>query len=223
VKIASIAITHRCNERCFYCEQPRDGREMSLARFEEVLTLAQAEGCTALALGGGEPTLHSHLEELLRLGREKGFLLTLTTNARDPDMVRGLLKKGLLDGCGVSVGKGRWQELAALPQTTANILLLHGRLQQALADVLAAWQAGFHRLLLLAYKGRNKELVPSEEELAGLFALVGAWAEGKEVVVGADLYTYRRLGLRNSCGNSFLRFDLDGRQHKCCFAACEFY
>lgn len=223
MKIASIAITHRCNERCFYCEQPRDGQEMSLAKFKEVLSLAQAEGCTALALGGGEPTLHSQLEKLLGLGCKRGFLLTLTTNARDPDMVRRLLEERLLDGCGVSVGKGRWQELAALPQTTANVLLLHGGLKRALAEVITAWHAGFGRLLLLAYKGQRRELTPSREELAGLFALVEAWGRRRGVEVGADLYTYRRLGLRHSCGDSFLRFDLDGRKHKCCFPACEFY
>jgi hypothetical protein len=229
VKIASIEVTRRCNENCFYCERPRGSRDMSLEIFEGILRRARAFGCTALALGGGEPTLHPHLRELLLLARKAkgraplGLHLTLTTNSRAPEAVTALLEEGLLDGCGVSAGKGRWQLLAALPQATVNIILLHDRKKQALRHVIEALRAGARSLLMLSYKGKRRKLSPSTEELASFFALVKALGTLKGIEVGADLYMLRRLGLRKECGDDFIRFDIEGQRYKCCFPECEFY
>lgn len=50
-----------------------------------------------VCITGGEPTLQKDLEEFIRKVREKGYLIKLDTNGYAPDVLQGLLEKGLLD------------------------------------------------------------------------------------------------------------------------------
>jgi hypothetical protein len=82
LRLASIEITQRCNRQCDYCEQIKSEREMSVAQFDALLDTLSSEGVEAIALGGGEPTLHSALPDLLDRARRRGLRAGLTTNAR---------------------------------------------------------------------------------------------------------------------------------------------
>ncbi len=106
LRLASIEITRRCNLHCDYCEQTQADREMSVAQFDELLDALTTEGVEAIALGGGEPTLHSASPNLLNIARQRGLRVGLTTNARAPHLVLSLANAGLLDSFGVSAAKG---------------------------------------------------------------------------------------------------------------------
>jgi len=222
LRLASVEITQRCNNQCCYCEQAQAERDMPVERFAALLDELAAMGIQAVALGGGEPTLHPELAALLEIVHRRGLQVGLTTNARDPVQVLTLLEGGLLDSLGVSAGKGNWLNLVAHPRATVNLLLLHGRQVELVRQAVEAIQQGAHCLLLLGYKGHRPELGPSTRELSDTFSLLILLGRQAGVAVAADDYTRRRLGLAHSCGEGFVRINLDGNSDQCCFPHCEY-
>lgn len=222
LRLASIEVTRRCDRRCAYCEQPKEERDLPLARCAELLDELAAEGFQAVALGGGEPTLYPHLLPLLQEVRGRGLRAGLTTNARDPAQVTALADAGLLERFGVSAGKGDWQALAAHPRAIVNLLLLRGGLPEVLDWAVEALRRHAPCLLLLGYKGDRPELAPTVAELSDAFGLLTGLGHRAGSTVAADDYTRRRLGLSDTCGQGFLRVNLDGTRDVCCFPACEF-
>lgn len=222
LQLASVEITQRCNRRCLYCDQPKSDRDMSLTQFVELLDMLAGEGVEAVALGGGEPTLHPDLPALLEAAHERSLRAGLTTNARDPGLVRASADAGLLWSFGVSAGKGEWTALVAHPRAVVNLLLLRGGLAEVTKLAIEAVRRGASRLLLLSYKGQREEFAPSTAELAEAFGLLTQLGRKTGAVAAADDYTRRRLGLIRTCGEGFVRINLDGTRDSCCFPTCEY-
>jgi hypothetical protein len=222
LRLASVEITRRCNNACPYCDQPKAEQDMPIAQFAGLLDELTSQGVEAVALGGGEPTLHPELSALLEAARQRGLRAGLTTNARDATQVIELADAGLLDSFGVSAGKGAWTALAGHPAAIVNLLLLRGGLPQATGWAIEALRQGARCLLLLGYKGDRPEFAPTTAELADAFTLLTALGRRTGATVAADDYTRRRLGLSATCGNGFVRVTLDGGRDRCCFPACEY-
>jgi hypothetical protein len=166
--------------------------------------------------------LHPELSVLLKAARQRGLRAGLTTNARDPTLVIELADAGLLDSFGVSAGKGAWTALAGHPCAVVNLLLLAGRLPEVTGLAVEALKHSARCLLLLGYKGDRPEFAPTTAELAAAFTLLTGLGRRAGVVVAADDYTRRRLGLSATCGDGFVRVSLDGGRDRCCFPACEY-
>lgn len=84
-ELADISISNRCNAGCDYCyrDSSPDGHLMSVGSYARVLdqlTHPELGRVFQVALGGGEPTEHPHLGEILRLTRERGIVPNYTTN-----------------------------------------------------------------------------------------------------------------------------------------------
>jgi len=75
-------ITHRCNLHCRMCHiQPgEDARELSLEQIDKIFTILKRLGVFYVSLGGGEPFLRSDLIPVVRLLKDKGFMVRLLTN-----------------------------------------------------------------------------------------------------------------------------------------------
>ncbi|MGA9347455.1 MAG: radical SAM protein [Anaerolineae bacterium] len=222
LRLASVEITQRCNNRCPYCDQPKADRDMPVAQFMALLDDLATDGVEAVALGGGEPTLHPALPDFLTAAHRRGLRAGLTTNARAPGLVTALADAGLLESFGVSAGKGEWTALVSHPRAAVNLLLLRGGLAQVIGWAVEAIRRGARCLLLLGYKGDRPEFVPTMAELADAFGLLTMLGRRVGVVVAADDYTRRRLGLAATCGEGFVRVNLDGTRDSCCFLTCEY-
>lgn len=222
LRLASIEITQRCNGHCDYCEQTKSDREMSVSQFTGLLDALMTEGIEAVALGGGEPTMHSALPDLLTAARKRGLRTGLTTNARAPGLVLSLTDAELLESFGVSAGKGEWATMVAHPRAIVNLLLLRGGQAQVMQWAVEAIQRGARCLLLLGYKGDRHEFAPSTLELTSVFRLLTLLGRKTNVTIAADDYTRRRLGLTQTCGEGFMRVQLDGSRDFCCFPTCEY-
>ena len=72
LRLASVEITRRCNNACPYCDQPKAEQDMPVAQFSALLDALSGEGVEAVALGGGEPTLHPALPVLLAAAGQRG-------------------------------------------------------------------------------------------------------------------------------------------------------
>jgi len=56
-----------------------------------------------VCITGGEPTLHSYLPQLMEFFKEEGFLIKLDTNGTNPDALRLLKERGLLDSVSMDI------------------------------------------------------------------------------------------------------------------------
>lgn len=79
-----VAPTYRCNLTCSYCYAKDYASvfppDMSLEHLTLLLSWAAAQGVGTILLGGGEPTVYCHLPQLLRMARERGMSVHVTSN-----------------------------------------------------------------------------------------------------------------------------------------------
>lgn len=101
-KIASVVFTQGCNLRCGYCHNSglidtsdHPGGILPEEIFE---WLSKRKGMIdAVVLSGGEPTLQSNLQVFIEELRAMRLLVKLDTNGTNPDIIRTLIAKDLLD------------------------------------------------------------------------------------------------------------------------------
>lgn len=104
-KVSATVFTRGCNFRCPYCHNP----SLVLPPSEEELSqqideseiysyLEKRKGMIeAVAITGGEPTLHPEIKDFMKKVREMGFFVKLDTNGTNPAFLRKLLDEGLVD------------------------------------------------------------------------------------------------------------------------------
>jgi pyruvate formate lyase activating enzyme len=101
-KVAAVVFTQGCNYRCPFCHNPElvlpELFESSLAPQDVFSFLEKRRGqLQGVVVTGGEPTLHAGLGSFLERVKSMGFLIKLDTNGSSPEVLRGLLERGLLD------------------------------------------------------------------------------------------------------------------------------
>ncbi|MFX1281002.1 MAG: radical SAM protein [Promethearchaeota archaeon] len=89
---ASLFFTRKCNYDCYYCNTSKGhvNSDISIKHWKNIVNQIYNEGCRHIAIYGGEPTLRSDLNELLRHCIDLGIFTHLVTNG-------SLLSKDLLD------------------------------------------------------------------------------------------------------------------------------
>lgn len=103
-KIACTVFTIGCNFRCPFCyatelvlpekikEQPR----VSEKDFFEFLA-SKEKLLDGVCICGGEPTIHKDLPQFCQKIKELGFLVKLDTNGSNPELIKNLIDKKLVD------------------------------------------------------------------------------------------------------------------------------
>ena len=111
-RLSAVIFTQGCNFRCHFCYNPmlvwpsgiegtdRSNKKGSPLISEESLFafLKERQGkLEGVVITGGEPTLHHDLPEFIEKIRQLGYAVKLDTNGTNPEMVKKLAEKGLLD------------------------------------------------------------------------------------------------------------------------------
>jgi cyclic pyranopterin phosphate synthase len=164
VRDLRISVTDRCNFRCVYC-MPAEGLDWvprdEILRFEEIERLARLFvehlGVEGLRLTGGEPTVRSHLPELVRrlaaLRRPDGTPpdLSLTTNGATLRLLAPQLREAGLQRLNISCDSLRRDRFAAMTR--------RDRLEAVLDGIAAAVEAGFEpvKLNIVVIRGVNDD------------------------------------------------------------------
>ncbi len=91
-----------CNFRCGFCHNKdlvENSRELREYSEEEILKFLESKKkiLDGVCITGGEPTLYSNLTELIKKIKNKGFKVKLDTNGTNPELLRELLDRKLLD------------------------------------------------------------------------------------------------------------------------------
>lgn len=96
--LAQVVPIRRCNLDCAYCnEYDKVSSPVPLDTMLRRIDQLAALGTTIITLSGGEPTLHSDLDAIIRRIRERGAIATVITNGLllTPDRIRRLNRAGL--------------------------------------------------------------------------------------------------------------------------------
>ncbi|WP_129407971.1 anaerobic ribonucleoside-triphosphate reductase activating protein [Marinitoga lauensis] len=100
-RISAVIYTAGCNFRCKWCHN------WEIAYSDEYKPLTEEnilnklaflkKRLSALCITGGEPTIHNDLPEFIQEIKRMGYLVKLDTNGTNPEMVKYLIKNGLID------------------------------------------------------------------------------------------------------------------------------
>jgi pyruvate formate lyase activating enzyme len=105
-KVAALIFTPGCNMRCHFCYNaqfvlPEKLKETFNHLIDEQAFFnfldARSANLDGVVICGGEPTLQTDLYDFICRIKEKGFLVKLDTNGRDPDMIQKLITYKLVD------------------------------------------------------------------------------------------------------------------------------
>jgi len=142
IQYLRISVTDRCNLRCVYCMPPEGVAwqpHENILSYEEIETVVRAAanlGISKVRLTGGEPLVRMGIEDLVRmLGRIHGVDdLAMTTNGILLSQYAHLLAEAGLRRVNVS--------LDTLNAERFQRITRHGRIEDVLAGIEAAHQAG---------------------------------------------------------------------------------
>ena len=101
-KISAIIFTQGCNFRCPYCHNPElVNPELFTETLEEEAIFSflrkRKNKLDAVVITGGEPTLQPDLMEFAEKIKEMGYLVKLDTNGSNPELLRKLINRALVD------------------------------------------------------------------------------------------------------------------------------
>lgn len=98
--VSVVLFAPTCNFRCPFCHNGQSVLENNLAiPFDEILDFLKTRTglIDAVVVSGGEPTLMNDLVTKIEKIKELGFKIKLDTNGTNPDVLRELLRKNMLN------------------------------------------------------------------------------------------------------------------------------
>ena len=107
-KIVQLCLTYSCQCNCLHCGV-RDintqlKEELTLAQIERIFDDLKALHCQAIDLSGGEPTMRKDLFDIIRLGKQRQFLMTIETNGLNlTPLILAKLKQSKIDKVFLSI------------------------------------------------------------------------------------------------------------------------
>ena len=162
-----LSITDKCNLRCLYC-MPEEGLpdkgHVALLRVEEMLRLLgifRLCGVDKLRITGGEPLVSRQLLPLLTAIAPLDFAdIALTTNGQLLPQLAGQLHAHGVKRLNISLDTLNAERFA---RSTRG-----GRLEDTLAGIAAALEAGFHpvKVNCVLMRGLNESEIPDMARLA---------------------------------------------------------
>jgi pyruvate formate lyase activating enzyme len=98
---AAVVFTQGCNMACPFCHNSEliDCQRPGAIDKQEVFRVLRRRGrvLRGVVVSGGEPTVQPDLPEFCEEVHAMGFAVKLDTNGSRPDVLRGLLERGLVD------------------------------------------------------------------------------------------------------------------------------
>ena len=99
-KICSVLFISGCNFKCPYCHNGHVVNQQGNSFVQEdIITFLKSRRkfLDGVCISGGEPTLYEELYSFINKIKEEGFLVKLDTNGTNPQMLKELLARNMLD------------------------------------------------------------------------------------------------------------------------------
>lgn len=126
-KVATTVFTAGCNFRCHFCHNPelvlpemvKKAKLITEEKFFEFLQ-SRRKLLDAVCITGGEPTMHTDLEQFIVKIKELGLLVKLDSNGTSPKTIKKLLEKKLLDYIAMDI-KAPWKKYSQVVGTEPDL------------------------------------------------------------------------------------------------------
>lgn len=156
-------VTMLCNQHCVFCsvESPfipdhrmvLDERFADVNRAGEVLENIRRAGALVVTFAGGEPTVHPHFKDFVRLTSDAGFLVNVISNGTrfTPDLVEELARS-----------RTYWTQVSVHGHTAAahDPLMGRGSFEKAIEGIQRLRSEGLRVVMAMVYmKNRNQQVV----------------------------------------------------------------
>lgn len=100
-KTSAVIFTGGCNFDCVYCHNKEliSYNRNDMISEKEILDFLQTRIglLDAVCVSGGEPTLQKDLPQFINKIKKMGFLIKIDTNGTNPEMLKNLIDKNLID------------------------------------------------------------------------------------------------------------------------------
>ena len=125
-KTSCIVFTAGCNFRCGFCHNPHYVLPEKLKEYQDQIIPKEAffnfldtrkKLLDGVVISGGEPTLMSDLIPFIKQIRQKGFAVKLDTNGSNPEVIKQLIKKKLIDyfAMDIKTAPDKYAEIVNVP------------------------------------------------------------------------------------------------------------
>lgn len=119
-KVSVVLFSQACNFRCPFCHNGESVLKSNTPiAFNEILDFLKTRVgvIDAVVISGGEPTLMPELEQRIIQIRKLGFLIKLDTNGSNPDVLKNLIEKKLIDFVAMDIknGESKYKETSDCP------------------------------------------------------------------------------------------------------------
>lgn len=171
-----------CNFRCPYCHNSEllaDGLEFYDEKEIFDFLKKRTGVLEGVCITGGEPTIYTDLDRLIRAIKELGYLIKLDTNGYNPDALSSLIAEGLLDYIAMDIknSPGRYAETIGLLPDKFDI----SRIEQSI-DIIMRSGVGYEFRTTIS------------SELFDASSIAGA----ARLIIGADKYFLQRFVMRDT-------------------------
>lgn len=99
--VAATIFVSGCNFRCPFCHNMNLvlSKDEPAYRTDDILSFLQKRQgvLDGVCITGGEPTLYSDLPDFISSVKSLGYLIKLDTNGSNPDLLSGMISRGLID------------------------------------------------------------------------------------------------------------------------------
>jgi radical SAM protein with 4Fe4S-binding SPASM domain len=97
--------TIRCNKTCDFCfnRSMPDMEDMPLHAFESMLLILKQASVKTIDIIGGEPTLHREIAAMVRMAKDGGVSVNISSNGSNLDMLGTLMDLGPQVTAGISI------------------------------------------------------------------------------------------------------------------------
>ncbi len=210
-KLACTIFTFGCNFRCSYCHNPElviDNGRPEIKEEEILEFLKNRKGfLDGVCITGGEPTINNDLPEFISKIKKLGFFVKLDTNGSNPEMLKDLIEKKLVDYVAmdikaplelyedvtkVKINREEIQKSIDLIKKMENyefrITVVPGLFNEKHAKLIGEWLKGSKRFYIQQFRGiknLDKEFVGkkpfSKEELTNFCNILKPYFETCEI------------------------------------------
>jgi pyruvate formate lyase activating enzyme len=127
-KISAVIFLGGCNLRCQFCYVPHLVLPEEIKKQKEIpqkeifsFLKERRNFLEAVAISGGEPTINKELPDFIKKIKELGYLVELETNGTNPEMLKYLIDKKLIDYVATDV-KHRLDDFEKNKEITGGVL-----------------------------------------------------------------------------------------------------
>jgi pyruvate formate lyase activating enzyme len=166
-KISTVIFFSGCNFRCRFCHNPDlvfNRLKLKKISEDEITNFLNKRKkiIEAVVISGGEPTLKKNLDVFLAKIKALGYLIKLDTNGTNPEAIKSLLAKKLIDYLAMDI-KGPLEKYSLITQRVYDI----NKIKESIKIIMQSGLPYEFRSTILPLLHQEKDILAMAEAING--------------------------------------------------------